>query len=319
MAHSPQHLDRLRLRHLRLLELINEHRSLRAVAEQLLLTQPAVSQMVKDLEFAFGATLVDRSVRGVELTAIGRLALQRARSGLAAFHTLAAELDEGLPPTLHVGTNPAMMFHMIPTAIADARAKGQEVRFAVRTGLAMDMARALWDGEINCYVGRVDWEVVPTEMKQSLRHVHLYETDLVVVCSEAHPLAGRRGLTPDDLKDATWALPPEDSKNRMGLTSAFRNNGLPEPQIAVEVAADPNGLMNIVREMPLLAVVPRLVLDTPSAGRQLVALDADFLQLPPVEIGFMTLVEHEHLIGLDDFRQALIRTMANMGVADMGA
>lgn len=312
MTHSPQHLDRLRLRHLRLLELIDEHRSLRAVAEQLSLTQPAVSQMVKDLEFAFGAMLVDRSVRGVKLTQVGRLALQRARSGLAAFHTLAAELDEGLPPTLHVGTNPAMMFHMIPSALRIARRMGQEVRFAVRTGLAMDMARALWDGEINCYVGRIDWEVVPSEMKQSLRHVHLYETDLVVVCSQSHPLAGRTDLRPEDLQDATWALPPEDSKNRMGLSSAFRNNGLAEPGIAVEVAADPNGLMNIVREMPLLAVIPRLVLNTPAAGTQLVALKADFLNLPPVEIGFLTLVEHEHLIGLNDFRTALVEAMAEM-------
>ncbi|GGE51522.1 LysR family transcriptional regulator [Primorskyibacter flagellatus] len=311
MTHSPQHLDRLRLRHLRLLELINDHRSLRAVAEQLSLTQPAVSQMVKDLEFALGAVLVDRSVRGVELTAVGRLALQRARSGLAAFHTLAAELDEGLPPTLHVGTNPAMMFNMIPAALRIAREADAGVRYVLRTGLAMDMARALWDGEINCYVGRIDWEVVPGEMKRSLRHVHLYETDLVAVCSQSHPLAGRGDLTPEDLRDTVWALPPEDSKNRMGLTSAFRNNGLPEPRIAVEVAADPNGLMNIVREMPLLAVIPRLVLNTPAAGTQLVALDAPFLNLPPVEIGFLTLVEQEQLIGLNAFREALVAAVAS--------
>lgn len=312
MAHSPQHLDRLRLRHLRLLELINEQRSLRAVAEQLSLTQPAVSQMVKDLEFAFGAAFVDRSVRGVELTDVGRLALQRARSGLAAFHTLASELDAGLPPTLHIGTNPAMMFSMIPAALKIARTGDHAVRYALRTGLAMDMARALWDGEINCYVGRIDWEVVPKEMRESLRHVHLYTTDLAVVCSQSHPLAGSGRLTRADLAEAVWALPPEDSKNRMGLSTAYRNNGLAEPQIAVEVAADPHGLMNIVRDMPLLAVIPRLVLNTPAAGTQIVALEADFLNLPPVEIGFLTLVEHERLIGLNDLRTALIDISARM-------
>ncbi len=306
MTHSPQHLDRLRLRHLRLLELIDAHRSLRAVADQLSLTQPAVSQMLKDLEFAFGAILVDRSVRGVKLTNVGRLALQRARSGLAAFHTLAAELDEGLPPTLHIGTNPAMMFNMIPNALNIARSNTKDIRFALRTGLAMDMTRALWDGEINCYIGRIDWEVVPSDMKKSLRHVHLFETELLVVCSQSHPLAGRQDLSPEDFRDATWALPPEDSKNRMGLSAAFRNNGLKEPRVAVEVAADPNGLMNIVREMPLLAVIPKLVVNTPAAGKPLVTLEADFLKLPPVEIGFLTLIEHEHLVGLEELRAALV-------------
>ena len=310
MPHSPHHLDRLRLRHLRLLELIETHRSLRAVADQLGLTQPAVSQMVKDLEFAFGATLVERSVRGVELTGVGRLALQRSRSGLAAFHTLAAELDEGLPPVLQVGTNPAMMFHLIPAALKVARREEAPIRYALRTVLALDMARALWNGEINCYVGRIDWEVVPSDMKNSLRHTHLYETELVVVCSREHPLASRGRVMPADLEAATWALPPEDSKNRVGLASAYRNLGLGEPRIAVEVAADPNGLMNIVREMPMLAVVPRMVLDTASAGDQLVMLESDDLRLPPVEVGFLTLVEHENLSGLQSFRAALVETVA---------
>lgn len=309
MAHSPQHLDRLRLRHLRLLELIQEHRSLRAVAEQLSLTQPAVSQMLKDLEFAFGVTLVDRSVRGVELTRVGGLALQRARSGLAAFQTLADELDEGLAPVVRVGTNPAMMFNIIPSALCAADNGGIPVRYAVRMGLETDMTRALWDGETNCYVGRIDWEVVPQEMKNSLRHVHLFETELEVVCSIEHPLASRAQITPEDLQQATWALPPEDSKNRVGLSSAFRNNGLPEPKIAVEVAADPNGLLSIVRKMPVLAVLPRLALTEPLANKQVVVLDTDFLRLPPIEIGFMTLVEHEHVIGLQAFRAALVEVV----------
>lgn len=308
MGHSPQHLDRLRLRHLRLLELIQAHKSLRAVAEQLGLTQPAVSQMVKDLEFAFGVTLVDRSVRGVELTSMGRLALQRARSGLAAFHTLAAELDEELPPVLQIGTNPAMMFGIIPKALNVAQFDGTPVRFALRAGLANIMTRALWDGAINCYVGSVDWDVVPAEMKNSLRHEHLFETDLVVVCSKTHPLAHKQVVTPQDLEQATWALPPEGSKNRASLTSAFRNNGLSEPKIAVEVAADPSGLIAIIREMPALAILPRLAMSAPVAGDRLVALKSDFLRLPPIEVGFLTLVEHEHLTGLDALRRALITT-----------
>lgn len=316
MAHSPQHLDRLRLRHLRLMELIEAHGSLRAVAEQLSLTQPAVSQMVKDLEFAFGSVLVERSVRGVTLTATGRLALQRARSGLATFQTLAQELDEGLPPVLRIGTNPAMMFNVIPAALRMTRDDAAPVRYALRSGLAMDMTRALWDGEINAYVGRIDWEVVPSEMKKSLRHAHLFETDLVVVCAQDHPLAQKAKVTPADLEAATWALPPENSKNRMGLAAAFRNAGLSEPQIAVEVAADPHGLMTILREMPLLAVVPRLVLDAPDARRPLVTLAADFLRLPPIEVGFLTLVEHEHVIGLAAFRAALSAASRQMSGAD---
>ena len=92
MAKASNRIDGLRLRHLRVLELIDEHRSLRAVGQVLNRTQPAVSQMVKDLEYAFGVELVARSVRGVGLTPAGRVALERARSGLTSLDHLLAEL-----------------------------------------------------------------------------------------------------------------------------------------------------------------------------------------------------------------------------------
>lgn len=305
MPHSPQHLDRLRLRHLRLLELIDRLGSLRAVGNELSLTQPAVSQMVKDLEFAFGAALIDRSVRGVALTPTGQLALQRARSGLAAFETLAAELDEGQPLVLHVGTNPAMMSGIMPEAMNLAAEGAEAPRYLLRSGLARDMTRALWDGELNCYIGRVDWEVIPHDMHYSLRHAPLFTTSLVVVCSEDHPLAARGTLEPKDLEGWSWALSPEDSNNRIGLAAALRNNGLPEPRIGVEIAADPNALMALAREMGMLTVLAQMALDTrPAEG--LVALDLPFLHLPPIEIGFLTLVEHEHLPALVALREGLI-------------
>jgi DNA-binding transcriptional LysR family regulator len=114
MSYSPQHLDRLRLRHLRLLEMIDEHGSLRAVGALLNLTQPAVSQMVKDLEYAFDVTLIDRSVRGVTLNAAGKIALQRARSGLASLDHLARELQSDQTPMLRIGANSAMLFSNPP-------------------------------------------------------------------------------------------------------------------------------------------------------------------------------------------------------------
>lgn len=53
--------DQLRIKHLRLLELIDEHKSLAAVAAVLHLSQPTVTGMVQTLESVFGVTLVNRS------------------------------------------------------------------------------------------------------------------------------------------------------------------------------------------------------------------------------------------------------------------
>lgn len=305
MTYSPQRLDGLRLRHLRLLELIDEHQSLRAVGNCLNRTQPAVSQMVKDLEYALGATLVERSVRGVTLSAAGQLALQRARSGLASFHHLAAELHADQSPILRVGTNPALMFRFLPAALRLLDAENAGMRFKLRTGIVGDMLQALWDGDLDCYVGRIDWDQMPKKMISVLRHDPLIRTELVLACSIRHPLAGRKDLSISDLADWPWVLPPSDSNNRIALEAGLRNHGIAVPTPMMEIAADPGALMILAREMNVLTCVPRLVLDTHIAGGELSALDLPSLSLPPILVGFVTLAEHEGMAALQCLRQAL--------------
>lgn len=305
MTYSPQHLDRLRLRHLRLLELIDRHRSLRAVGKVLNLSQPAVSQMVKDLEFAFGVTLVERSVRGVALSAAGQQALQRARPGLATFDHLASELQADQPLMVRIGTNPALMFQFLPAALSRLDPVRTRMRFNLRTGIVGDMMQALWDGELDCYVGRVDWDQVPPRMAAVLLHDPLMQTDLVLACSANHPLAGRTGLSVHDLADWPWALPPADSNNRIALEAGLRNHGLSAPTPLVEIAADPNALINLAKQLDLLACVPRVTLDTHVAAGALRALDLPDLQLPPILISFVTLAEYEDIEPLQRLRQVL--------------
>lgn len=311
MSYSPQHLDRLRLRHLRLLELIEREGSLRAVGGILNLTQPAVSQMVKDLEQAFGVTLVDRSPRGVALSAAGMQALQRARSGLATFDHLATELQAHLQPALRVGINPAVMFQLVPAAIAKLEADGTRPRFKVHAGLVNEMLAELWAGNLDCYVGRIDWDRLPPSMSGALRYEPLVVTDLILACSARHPLAGRNGISVQELLAWPWALPLRDSNNRTAFETAFRNHGLAGPSPAVEVAADPNALMLLARQVDYLVCIPRLALDIRTETEALCALDVPDFHLPPIQIGFVTLVEHESMTAVKAFKQALVEVARN--------
>lgn len=310
MTYSPQHLDRLRLRHLRLLKLIDVHGSLRAVGNVLNLTQPAVSQMVKDLEYAFGVQLVDRSVRGVVLSDAGRLALQRVRSGLATFDHLATELQSDQPLKIRIGTNSAMMYQILPSALRRIDFEETGMAFMLRTGTVGDMMQALWDGELDCYVGRVDWDQMPKEMVPVLRHDPLARMELVLACSVDHPLAGRTDLSVSDLANCHWALPPEDSNNRIVLDAELRNHGLAGPTPVVEVAADPNALMNLASQLNLLTCVPLPTLQAHSAAGGLCALNLPDLHLPPIHIGIVTLIEYDDMMPLKILRQAVAEATA---------
>ncbi|RVU39565.1 LysR family transcriptional regulator [Hwanghaeella grinnelliae] len=317
MSYTSHRLDGLRLRHLRLLELIEEHRSLRAVGEVLNRTQPAVSQMVKDLEYALGATLVDRSVRGVELTSAGRLALQRARSGLASLHQMASELNADQSPTLRVGTNPALVFQMLPAAMRRLGTENPRMRYQLQAGIVGDMLDALWDGDLDCYVGSIDWDRIPRDMLPVLRHDPLIQTDLVLACSVKHPLADRTDVTMAELVEWSWVLPPADSNNHIALETAFRNHGVAGPTPIVECAAGPSAQMILARELDALTLVPRLMFDAPVLTGELRVLDIPALKLPPIQIGFLTLAEHEQMAAVHLLRQALRKTASQFGQAEI--
>ncbi|MGV0820850.1 LysR family transcriptional regulator [Martelella sp. AMO21009] len=305
MTASSNRLDGLRLRHLRILALIDEHRSLRAVGAALNRTQPAVSQMVKDLEYALGAQLVERSVRGVELTPAGHVALERARSGLSSFDHLQAELKAQPSPILRIGANPALIFNIIPAALRILDAEKGAIRFRLSTGVVGDILHGLWDGQLDCYVGRIDWDQIPQKVMPALRHDPLMRTDLVLACSKSHPLAGRTDIDIASLADWAWVLPPADSNNRIALEAELRNHGVTTPPPMMELTADPGALMTLTRDMQVLTLAPRFVLETRIAAGEVVALDLPDFKLPPIQIGFVTLAEHENMATIRAFRQAI--------------
>src|SRR5256885_16489275 len=74
----------MELRHLRYFVAVAEEGSVTLAAERRLHTaQPSLSRQLRDLEREVGAQLLDRSVRGIELTAAGRAFLDHARLALA--------------------------------------------------------------------------------------------------------------------------------------------------------------------------------------------------------------------------------------------
>lgn len=305
MTQSRLHLDRLRLRHFRLLDLIDQHGSLRAVGNVINLTQPAVSQMVKDLEYALGVTLVERSVRGVTLNAAGQLALQRTKSGLATFEHMARELQADLSPVMRIGVNPVLMSQLLPSALLRLNVGQTDMRFKLRTGTVGDMMRLLWNGELDCYVGHVDWDLVPTQMASVLRHDALIQTELAIACSVTHPLAKRTQLSVQDLVDCRWALASAESNIRMALEAGLRNHGLSSPVASVEIEADPKVLINLAKQVNLLTCVPSIALETHTGADEICVLDLPDLNLPLIQIDFVTLAEHEDMDSLQAVRHAL--------------
>jgi DNA-binding transcriptional LysR family regulator len=188
-------MDILRLRHILT---VAQTRSFSRAAEQLNITQPALSRSIAAFEVRYGVRLFDRSRSGVMPTAIGRQIIDQARdlvglaSGMDRDLRLLARGEAG---EVAIGFGPLMASLLLPDlgAYVQRTRPGLLLRTMIRT--PDQLVQALMDDQIELIFGN-SWPLADVQ-GLSVQMVGAIEVGLLV--RSGHPLAGRTGLGRADL------------------------------------------------------------------------------------------------------------------------
>lgn len=143
---------------LRALVAIADNGSMRAAAEVLCLSQPAITKAVRDLESEIGLTLLVRSPRGVTLTAEGQVLLARARMIGRELERVEEDirlLKGQRGGRLQIGVTPLAGLTVMPKAFQSFRAAWPETELAFIEVPVEHMREALQDGRMDFAVGAV--------------------------------------------------------------------------------------------------------------------------------------------------------------------
>lgn len=171
------------LRHLRAFAAVAHRRSFTRAAEDLAITQPALSRTIRGLEAAMRVTLLDRGSRHVELTAVGR-------NFLADVERILADLDRALAAVRRQVSVRLGFSWLLP----DPWAQNAVARFERATGSAVNLIRSD-DPLADVAAGRIDVALVRGRVSSpAVRVVHLFDETRVAVCSVRSELARRDRL-----------------------------------------------------------------------------------------------------------------------------
>jgi DNA-binding transcriptional LysR family regulator len=172
--------NRVELRHLRVFEAVARLGSFTHAADELRITQPALSRTIQQLEDALGVTLLDRSSRHVETTPAGRTFLEHVERVLA-------ELDRGFAAVRRQASIRLGFSWLLP----DPWAQSTVARFERATGTTVSLVRT--DDALGALQqGKVDVAVVRGHLtSNAVRVVHLFDESRVGVCSVHSPLAAK--------------------------------------------------------------------------------------------------------------------------------
>jgi LysR family transcriptional regulator, pca operon transcriptional activator len=178
-------IHRVRLQHVRCLLATAQHGNMRAAADTLAITQPAVSKIIKELEDLVGQALVKRQRHGVVLTPAGEVFVQHARQGVIALEQAlgCAQQPEGGP--LSLGVLPTLAVDLVNDVLAAWQASGGTGSVRVITGRNAELLAQLQRGELDVVMGRL---AEPDRM-MDLRFEPMWAEPLIVAMSPEHPLA----------------------------------------------------------------------------------------------------------------------------------
>jgi DNA-binding transcriptional LysR family regulator len=206
-------------------------------ANELGLTQPAISKAIFELESLFDEELFNRSNRGVTPTEFGLMLGRRVRSLIAELRFMTDEVHafrKGDTGHLIVGTLIAASAVLLPRAIAQMQEEAPGVLVTIQEGTAAQLFPRLMTGEIDIVVGRLPERDSQLYTALPIRHEELYGEEFSVVCSAGHLLAGREDVAVAELADAAWIFPLPESPARMAAEKMFHDAGIPVPMPRVE-------------------------------------------------------------------------------------
>ncbi len=184
-------------RQLAALVAVVDRASFSQAAEQLGVTQPAVSLAIRALEKRLGATLLDRSGRTVQPTEAGRAAYRHAQRILGAEDDLLRALDEGTADVtgqLSLGVSSGPAERILPPLLGAFRERHPEVHLALRVDDTDSVIALVVDRQI-------ELGIVGAERPHRSLLFEPFLRDEVVLCVPAgHPFAGRV-VSLDELRD----------------------------------------------------------------------------------------------------------------------
>jgi len=231
----------LEFRHLRTIKAIHEAGGLARAADQLNITQSALSHQIKGLEDQAGVELFVRRSKPMTLSAAGMRLLRLANQILPQVEATLAEfsnLRDGKTGRLHIAIECHACFEWLFPVLEEFRKNWGDVDVDIRPGLAFDALPALQKEEVDLVVSS-DPEDLP-----GIEFIELFDYAPVFVASSQHPLAEKPFVQAADFRDQTLITYPVE-RSRLDVFS----------QLLIPAKVEPAA----IRQVELTAVILLLV------------------------------------------------------------
>ncbi len=192
-------------------------------AEVLHISQPAVTQHIKQLEAHYGTPLFRRSPAGIALTDAGHVLFDHASRTLDAHGKIEAQIRAGLAVLtgpLRLGASMTIAQYLLPRWLGKFQQAQPGVALTLRNGNTEEITGAL-------LAGRIDLGLIEGPSgRRELKSVPFFEDEILCLAAPTHPLARKARVTLAELAGAAFVGREPGSGTRHVVERALKKAGL---------------------------------------------------------------------------------------------
>ncbi len=236
---------------------VADTKSFSRAAEQMFITQPAVSKRIKALEDFLNTKLIDRSGHTALLTAQGQELYKRAKVILGQIEDAKKAVDnlnENIAGTLSMGTSHHIGLHRLPKLLQLYISSYPNVRPQISFIGSEEVYSSVQQGNLD--LGIV---TLPPYENPMIEQIQLWDDPLGFVIGKNHPLLKKKNVSLLDLVDVTAILPAKNTFTRSLVEEIFVKQGL-----SVDINIETNYLETIKKMVSIglgWSVLPKTMID----------------------------------------------------------
>ena len=201
-------------------------------AEELSISQPAVTKHIKELESHVSLALFYRRGNKVQLSPAGEVLLKHTEKIHEIYRQLEFDLNrlnETFKGLLHVGSSTSITQYILPPLLARFHDIHKDVKVQLVNGNTEQIEQALLNNDI---------ELGVIEGKSKRRDIHytpFVKDEIVLVCSSNHPWSEKEEIKAESLKDIPLLLREPGSGTLEVISDALKAKGIRLPDLQVEM------------------------------------------------------------------------------------
>ncbi|MBA1288504.1 LysR family transcriptional regulator [Pseudomonas japonica] len=264
----------LRFRHLVLIDTLARTQNMHTAAQEMSISQPAVSKMLREVEHQLGFALFQRLPRSMCLTDLGSHVARYAQIALNDTRHFVGQVNHlrhGGHGLLKVGTIFAPTAVALPAAIVGIKLRWPLLTLEVLEGTSANLLERLEHKQLDLVIARFTLD----RHRQLFDFQPLAPEPLCLVTGSQHPLAGARELPLAELGTWPWIVYPTGTPMRARLERAFAEAGMQTPTNTVETISMQTTLQ-LLQTSPMVAMLGESMVEPDIQAGRLTRLELPF-------------------------------------------